>query len=157
MVDKEVPFTLVEIEPKEKFAKFIGDSEGIFLSSVADFRECSEVMMPDTYRFAKWLKKNKPDLNIEIDKCENVIDLKSVEIWLPLIFLATNVVLPLFLNLVYDYLKSVFRGKLSEDDSKVHFRVIYKEKDKFKEFKYNGPVEGLKNIKQFDINDFMNE
>lgn len=157
MDEKNIPFTLAEVEPSEKCAEFIKKSQGIFLSSEHDFREGQEVLKPDTYRFAKWLKQNKPDLSVEIDKCENVIDLKSVEIWLPLIFLATSVALPLFLSFVYDYLKSAVRGKLSKDKSKVHLKVIYKDEEKFKEFKYDGSVEGLKKIKQFDINDFMNE
>lgn len=159
MNEKNDPVTVTEIEPTEKDLDFIENSEGIFLSSEDGFREGQAVLRPETYRFAKWLRQNKPELNVEIDKCENVIDLKSVEIWVPLVFLAKNVALPLFLSCVYDFLKSVVKGRLSEDKPVAHLRVVYKDKDKdkFKEFKYDGPVEGLNKIKQFDIENFMNE
>ncbi|MGB7582841.1 MAG: hypothetical protein WBL85_10400 [Sedimentisphaerales bacterium] len=156
MENEKKLFTLAEIEPAKECKEFIENSNGIFLSAEDNFRKGHEVLKPDTYRFAKWLRQNKSEISVKISSCENVIDLKSSEIWLPMVFLATNVALPLFLNFVYDYLKSMVRGDLSKDDPKAHLNVIYKDKGKFKKFEYNGPVEGLKKIKQFDINDFIN-
>jgi hypothetical protein len=154
-LNKEDEFILKDIEPSTSCVNFIENSKGVFLSSEHDFRKGKEVLKQDTFQFAKWLRQNNSEINVEIAKCENIIDLKSHEIWIPLIFLANSVALPLFLNVVYDYLKFVFRSNLSGDASKVHLKIIYKDKEKFKELDYNGSVEGLEKIKKSAINNFM--
>lgn len=145
------------IEPTNNCIDFIEKSSGIFLASEDHFRKAHTVLKPETYPLAKWLSKNNPGLKVEIEKCGNTIDLKSEEIWIPLVFLANNVSLPLFLSATYDYLKWRIRGALSKEIPTVHMQVILKHKDNYKEFRYNGPVEGLDKIKKFDINKFMND
>lgn len=145
------------IEPTDKFVDFIGKSSGVFFASEDDFREGHTVLKPDTYSLAKWLSQNRPELKVEIDKCDNTIDLNSEEIWIPLAILASDIALPLFLSAVYDYLKWRVRGALSEEVPTVHIRVISKNKDNYKEFKYNGPVDGLSKLKKIDVNELMND
>ena len=145
-------FTLKEIEPTQECKEFIENSKGIFLSAEEDFRKDHEVLKPETYNFAKWFKQYKPEIPIKISQCENIVDLRSDEIWLPLYFLATDISLPLFLNFIYDYLKVMLRGSLAKDKPIAHLNVIYKEKDKFINVQYDGHIEGLKKINKIDIN-----
>ncbi|MEN6385641.1 MAG: hypothetical protein ABFD79_10635 [Phycisphaerales bacterium] len=154
-MEKKDNYTLEEIEPSQNCLDFIENSEGVFLSAEKNFRKENEVLKQDTFKFAKWMRQNKPEIKVEIEKCNNIINLRSHEVWIPLIFLGTNVALPLFLNAVYDYLKFVFRGNLSEDSSRVHLKVIYKDKEKYKELDYNGSLEGFEKIKKSTIDSIV--
>lgn len=143
-------------EPKD-FTEFIKGEYDILLMPEDDFRKGHRVLKPEAYKLAKWTMKNRPEIKISVLECEEKIDLKSEEIWLPLIYISQSVTLPLALNTIYDYLKFRIKGLLNKETPNVHLDIICKESDKTKKISYNGPVSGLDKFKDFDINKFMED
>ncbi|MDF3860460.1 hypothetical protein P3W70_19055 [Achromobacter denitrificans] len=110
--------------------------------------------------FAKWLKQERPELPISLPISSPKISLHGADIWLPLIYLASDVAMPIFLNLVSSYLFDKFRGNLEQDRPKVHFSVIYQSKNDevTKRLEFSGDNEALKElIRRFDMNNFFDE
>ncbi len=115
------------------------------------------VVLPETYNFAKWIRKNRKDINIDVLPSKGVQHLRSSDFWMPIVLLASDVSLQVYLGLVTSYLYDVIRGALKHDKATVHVEAIYKDsKGTIKKFSYSGSVEGLgKTIKKIDINKFM--
>jgi hypothetical protein len=111
---------------------------------------------PETYNFAKWVKKHRQDVSIQVAKAKGTTALKSSDFWLPLVFLASDVTLQIYLNIVSSYVYDMARGALKHDKGAVHLAAIYHDtaSGKMKRFKYKGSVKGLETIK-FDANKFL--
>src|SRR5688500_4492517 len=73
--------------------------------------ETGAVLKPDTGDFVKWLKSAEPTLTVEVDPAKTLV-LHSNEIWIPLAFLAKDIALPVYLNLVSSYLYARFKNAL---------------------------------------------
>jgi len=95
--------------------------------------------------FAKWLHINKPEISVKVDSSPSLA-LHAHDIWFALVFLASDITLPIFLNLVASYVYDQLKGALHNDKSNVHFSVVYKDgkSSKMKKMNYDGPVDGLK-------------
>jgi hypothetical protein len=147
------------IETPIGFVDFYERSSGILCLSEEKFRDYEgPVLKPDTFRFAKWVKQNHSKVNIDVQEAEARADLRSNDFWLPLVFLASDVSLQVYLNLVANYIYDMARGALKHDKKSVHLRVIHKnaETNETREFSYDGSVDGLKAcIKKIDINRLM--
>lgn len=143
-------------EPKD-FTEFLKGEDDILLMPEDGFREGHRVLKPEAYRLAKWARQNRAEIKIGVLECEEKIDLKSEEIWLPLIFISQSIALPLALNTIYDYLKFRIKGFLNKEKPKVHLNIICKEGEKTKKISYDGPVSGLEKFKDLDINKFMED
>jgi hypothetical protein len=79
------------------------------------------------------------------------ISINSADLWLPVIWIGTNVVLPLALNAFYDFVKSKIGNK--DDNNRVHVTIKHKNKtSKHTDvLKYNGNGNGLKTaLKSFE-------
>jgi len=118
------------------------------------------IMKADAGNFAKWMRKTKPDLKIDLRKADGKLILRSSDLWLPLAYLASNVALPMYLNLVTSYLYDRMRGALRGEKSRVHLDAIYEDKQDgvVKKFCFEGDIDGLeKIIKKFDLNKFLDK
>jgi len=107
----------------------------------------------DAGDFAKWLRTNEPSITLEIKSAEHRIVLRSHDIWLPLIYIAENITLPIILGLVSSYVYDRCKGALKGDKCDVHLKIAYKDKKtkSVKILRYNGNVDGLqKVVKQID-------
>ncbi|MCR1770876.1 hypothetical protein [Burkholderia glumae] len=110
--------------------------------------------------FAKWLKQQRPELPISLPISSPRITLHSVDVWLPLIYLSSDVAMPVLLNLVSNYLYDKLKGKLPQDRPKVHLSVMYQNKrdGTTKRFEFSGDDDSLsKAIKRFDLDNFFDE
>jgi len=125
------------------------------------YGECKGlVMKADAGDFAKWLRRTKPELGVELRKAEGKLMLRSSDWWLPLAFLATDVALPIYLNLVANYIYDRMKGALRGEKSRVHMEAVYEDKQDgvVKKFRFEGDVDGLeKAIKRFNLNKFMDK
>ncbi|HBF5318326.1 TPA: hypothetical protein KOQ46_002290 [Clostridioides difficile] len=104
--------------------------------------------------FYKYCKSRNFEQNIDILADENikVRALHSFDIWMPLIFIATNILLPIAVNIVSDYIIEKRKGREDEPcDIDVTFKV--KHGDDFKELHYKGSAETFKEkFEKIDIN-----
>lgn len=128
--------------------------------------KCSDILiMPYKYNedfyfadeavsFYKYCKSKNLEENVDILADENikVRSLHSFDIWMPLIFVATNIVLPIAVNIVSDYIREKRKGREEEPcDVDITFKV--KRGDDFKELHYKGSAEAFKdNFEKIDIN-----
>jgi len=117
--------------------------------------DCSE-----SPTFLKWLKANKPAIFVK--KCEGVplTSLHSNEIWMPIVFLANDIALPVYLNLVSSYVYERCRGGLKSDVNRVHITAEYENSETGvkKRFTFSGDLNALqKAIKKVDVNEILRE
>jgi len=140
----------------------------VFLSAVGGIRVLPHesfrgfkgyVHQPEAYRLAKWLQQNEPEISVTIEDAP-VVDLRSEEYWLPIVFLATDVTLPFYLNVAANYVYDMARGALKRDQTVVHLEAVHQDRKtgKTKRFTYSGPVDGLKAcVKKFDPGSVMKD
>ncbi|MEI6153675.1 MAG: hypothetical protein WCQ90_06280 [Deltaproteobacteria bacterium] len=158
--DKETCEVII-VDDGSKYRAFLESSSADISFVPEQYRECKGfVMKADGGNFAKWLHQTKPELTIELPKSDGKLVLRSSDLWLPLAFLASNVALPIYLNLVASYLYDRIRGALRGEKPRVHMEAVYEDKHDgiVKSFRFEGDVDELeKAIKKFDLNKFMDK
>jgi hypothetical protein len=161
------------LEPKEvvevitvsgdpEFERFIEtDARGLTIvpEPWKDYPE--PVLPPDAGDFAKWLRANATSVSVRVAETDKRLVLHSAEIWLGLAFLASDVSVQIYLNMVANYLYDRLKGALKGETSRVHFSVEYEETPNggvIKRFNFAGDVDALKKvIKRFDLNRFLDD
>ncbi|TDX29368.1 hypothetical protein DFO67_10744 [Modicisalibacter xianhensis] len=159
-LEPENKYSLLELEDSEILNEIPIASEGITVLPES-YREVDGLIVKaDAGDFTKWIKLNAPEVEIMASEGHSKLALRSGDYWLPLVFLASDVSLPLYLNIVSNYLYEKMRGALRGDKARVHLSAVYEDKKegKFKRFDFDGDAELLKSaIKKFDLNAFMDE
>lgn len=110
--------------------------------------------------FAKWMKLTNSQINVSLKPANQRIVLRSGDYWLPLVFLAQDVTLPVYLNLVASYIYDRMRGTLKGENPTVRLKAEYHDKKHgvTKLFVFEGDSQALADtIKKFDINQFMDQ
>lgn len=81
------------IDDNHEFIAFIGKNPKGILCVPEKVTEKSpyNIVMPQTYDFAKWIRKNKKDIIINVAPSEGVKSLHSNDFWMPIVFLASDV------------------------------------------------------------------
>lgn len=152
---------IVAVDDDKDFRKFLTSTPQGITFMPEKYQGCEDlVMKADAGDFAKWLKKNKPGLNVEVRKADKKLVLRSSDFWLPLVFLASDIALPVYLNLVSSYIYDRMKGALSGEKGRVHLKVVYQDKENniTKKFTFEGNVDGLqKVINKFNLNKFMDK
>ncbi|RIJ90511.1 MAG: hypothetical protein DCC43_14820, partial [Candidatus Brocadia sp.] len=102
---------VVIVDDDKEFRNFLNSSLSGILITPEKYQGCEGlVLKPDAGDFSKWLRKNKPELNVEVRKADKRLVLKSSDFWLPFVFLAQDVALPFYLNLVTNYVYDRMKG-----------------------------------------------
>ncbi len=152
---------LVDLEADEEFRSYIATSPGGIAFVAEPYGDSATLVVKgDTGDFAKWLGETAPTLKVSLPTMPNRLVLQNEEIWLPLVFLSSDVTLPVFLNMVSSYLYERMKGMLRGEQPRVNLRVVCEDKPsgKIKQFEYSGDAETLKaTIKKFDLNNFLDE
>ncbi len=120
----------------------------------------SPIMKSVAGDFRKWMDSSYPEVNVEVQEAGEILLLRSGDIWMPMVYLASDVVLPTFLKYVANYLFYRWRGSLKGEENRVHFKVMYEDQGSgiVKEFNFEGGPDALaKTIKKFDANRFFDE
>src|SRR4029450_9456954 len=105
--------------------------------------------------FATGSSRNAPSLPVEVPPSEHRLVLRSGDYWLPLAFLASDVALPVYLNLVASYIYEKMKGVLKGDRARVRFSAVYEDRGVLKRFDFDGDQDALKTaIKKLDPNEF---
>lgn len=104
-------------------------------------------LRPDAGDFAKWLRQNHPNLDVDLPEA-NCLVLRSAEIWLPLVILATDIGLPIYLNMVSSYLYERARGLIGNEQSRVDLRVEYRDGELTKRLSFRGSADELAKLSE---------
>jgi len=108
--------------------------------------------------FAKWIRENHPSVRVTVPVDAPRILLRGADIWLPLVYLATDASAQVFLNMVANYLYDRSKGLLKNDQPRIHFTVEYEDRTAgiTKRLEFSGDAESLGKItKRFDPNNFL--
>lgn len=114
----------------------------------------------DAGDFAKWLKQEHSSVSAEFPASAPKVVLRSGDVWLPLVYLASDTSLQIFLNIAANYLYDKAKGALKSDQPRIHLSVVYQDKTlgKTKKFEFAGDAEALgRAIKRFDLNNFFDD
>jgi len=118
-----------------------------------------EVVPSDTGDFLKWLRSTHPTMNVSVPEAKRLI-LRSHDLWFPLVYLATEVSLPIYLNLVSNYLYDRARGALRKEEPVVHLQIehIDGRDGSVRRFTFDGNSEALRAvIKKIDVEHLFND
>lgn len=150
----------IENDSTESFAKFLAENDhrGITIVPEIDRDGQSLVLPPEASDFAKWIRQRPVDVPVQTLSADGHAIRRSAEIWLPLVFLASDVTLAVYLNLVSSYLYDVLRGRLKGDKDRVHLSASYVDNEAgiAKRFNFVGDVESFHKIStKFNANKFF--
>lgn len=160
------------LEPRDRV-------EVVTVEDASDFREFQAraprgvTIVPETFGdpprlavrdsagdFVKWAKQNAPTVSVEMRQPADRLVLRSADHWLPLAFLASDVSVQFYLNLVANYVYDKLKGSLKGDNIRVRFSVVYEESETgaIKRFDFEGDEQALaKTVKRFDLNRFLDD
>lgn len=140
-----------------KYAKEFGVKSGLPTNGIVllpldkggNGKSC--LFMSETYNLLKWVKyKSGIKQNISVLEVEKqyVTEFRSSEVWFPLVYLFSDVSLPLYLGVVANYLYDRMKGTLIFDKPNVKVEVIVEKKPNktYKKFFFEGSGEELINI-----------
>lgn len=133
---------------------------GIRLIAEEQYGGSPTSLKADSGDFAKWIHQRNPSLEILIPQGVPKIALHAADVWLPLIQLAADTSMQIFLNMAASYLYDRSKGALKNDTPRIHMSVIYQDKaqGKMKKFEFSGDHEALaKAIKRFDLDNFFRD
>lgn len=152
---------LITIEDDTAFRAFAAKNPSGLEMLAEEYGETKQVVLkPDAGDFAKWLRAYDPSVKVALNTKAPILVLRSSDVWLAFAFLANDIALPIYLNLVASYLYEKMKGTLKGETTRVHLCAEYEDKvhGKIKQFSFEGDVEALqKAIKQFDLNKFFDE
>ena len=80
------------------------------------------------------------------------------DFWMPIVILASDISVRVFLGLVSSYIYDSIKGALKHDKADVHVQAYYKETPDgiTKKFSYNGSVKGFDKVaEKFKLNKFL--
>jgi hypothetical protein len=133
-----------EARPSEKSQAFLATGRGLRIVPEPYGEVDSDVLKPDTGDFTKWLRATHPDLRVEVPAARKLV-LHSNEIWLPLVLLASDVTLVMYLNVVSNYVYDRMKGAIRGHKARVHCSAEYvdAESGTVKRFDFSGDHESL--------------
>lgn len=142
-----------------EFINFFETSNGIKMVPEFYKDRDEKFLQRDGGSFAKWIYKNHNEIKIEYDPNVKKISLNNSEYWLPLVFLASDTSIQIYIGLVVNFVYDKLKGALSteKDAAKVNFSVEYKEKGVHKKITYSGDIKGLEKFRKIDINEIMSK
>ncbi|MDE7353370.1 MAG: hypothetical protein K2O06_10010 [Acetatifactor sp.] len=108
----------------------------------------------ETINFLKFCKQNDSEHNYDIlaDGDIKVRSLHSFDIWLPIIWIANNVLLPMAINMVCNYIWEKRKGH-EKEETQVDVTFIVKSKGMEKSIHFIGDADTFKNkFEKIDLN-----
>jgi len=152
---------LVAVDDDSAFKNYLGSDPSGFAVVPEKYPDCEGHVLPSgSGDFAKWVKRNAPEIKVQVNKADKHLMLRSGEYWLALVFLASDVTIPVYLNIVANYLYDKMKGTLKGEKDRVHLSAIYEDKKEgvSKRFNFEGDSDSLqKAITKFKLNEFMDD
>jgi hypothetical protein len=149
------------IKDDPDFKAYIDSKPSGFKIISREYPDCEgKVLYSDTGDFSKWVRKFHPNVTVETQKADKKLLLRSGDYWLPLVFLSSDITLPIYLNMVANYLYEKMKGALKGEKARVHLSAMYENTSDgiIKKFEFEGDVDTLqKAITKFNLNKFLEE
>lgn len=125
-----------------------------FIAFPSKNRDNSYYYAQETVNFIKYCRKNDPGHTYEIltGGDVNVLSLNSFDIWMPVIWVGTNVLLPFAVSIAASYIYDKMKGHENENNQ-VDITFIVKIKGKNKSLHYKGDAKTFeKKFSKIDLN-----
>ena len=136
------------------------DTENIMILPQRANLEILEFMYAEeTTDFVKYSRSEEQKiLTVKVDETIKIIGLHSSTLWLPVIFIAEKILLPIAIKLLCGYINKKI-GNCSKSEQEVHLEMTTKdEKGIYKTFNYTGDAESLENIlNKVDVSKFFSD
>jgi len=146
------------LDEMQDFKNYLDSNPSGFKIVATEYPDCAGlVLYSETGNFHKWVRRNKPGIHIEVQQADKRLTLRSGEYWLPLVFLANDVTLQIYLGIVANYLYDMMKGALKGEKQRVHLTAIFESNPEgtFKKFSFEGDIESLeKAITKFNLKKF---
>lgn len=129
-------------------------SEVNFLAVPARYSENEYYFAQETIDFLKFCRQHSSEYNFDIlaDDNAKIRSLHSFDIWMPIIYIAEMVLLPIAINLVSEYINDKLKGR-EKEDAQVEMTFIVKRIDEEKTIHYSGDAKTFKKtFEKIDIN-----
>jgi len=140
------------------FLAFAANGKGIMIAPQSYGEPSRKVLFPEANRFAKWMKAQHSDVQVQIARDYPALDLRGNDVWMPLVYLAGRIALPVFLNIVSNYLYDRLKGKLKGDRPIIHLDVRYIDMQSRtgKSLKFKGDIQAFeRTMKQLSDNNLL--
>lgn len=108
----------------------------------------------ETIDFIKYCRENTQEYSFDIlsDDDIQVRSLHSFDIWMPIIWVASNVILPIAINMVSSYINEKLKGRETEG-AKVDVTFLVKSSTEEKSIHYSGDAKTFKkSFEKIDLN-----
>lgn len=125
-----------------------------FLVVPSKHKEKEYYFAQESISFVKFCRQNniKNSIDLLADSDIQIRSLHSFDIWMPIIWIAEFVLLPIAINLVSDYIKDKIKGR-EKEEAKVDVTFIVKRKNEEKTIHYSGDAKTFKeSFEKIDLN-----
>lgn len=125
-----------------------------FLVVPSKHKENDYYFAQESISFIKFCRQNNTEKSIDLlaDSDIQIRSLHSFDIWMPVIWVAEFVLLPIAINLVSDYIKDKLKGR-EKEEAKVDVTFIVKCEDEEKNLHYSGDAKTFKeSFEKIDLN-----
>lgn len=95
--------------------------------------------------FVKFCRSQNADVEILSTDDFKVLDLHSFDIWMPIIYVAQEILLPLAISLVANFISSKKKGR-EHEKAKINVDIVYKKGKKEVDIHYNGDADTFKEV-----------
>jgi len=148
---------IVNIQPSNELENFYTKCSG-FKIVPTTYNGSEELFLQrDSGKFAKWIKNNHSEINIDYNPNIKKISLHNNDFWLPLVYLSSDTSIQIYLglvvNFVYDNLKGALKGETKK--AKINLTIESKVGEDYKRLEYSGDIEGLEKLTKFNTNKFF--
>ncbi len=162
LVQSHLVTSVVEVADDAAYRQFFGNlATGLALLPEPVGQDGTVGLKSDYGDFLKWLTVTHPRVALTLPPSESPkVVLRSADIWLPLVCLASDTSVQIFLNMAASYLYDCSKSALKGDAPRVHLSVVYEDRQagKTKRLNFTGNADELnKVIKKFDPNNFFSD
>ena len=125
-----------------------------FLVVPSKYKENEYYFAQESINFVKFCRQNNTENSIDLlaDSDIKMRSLHSFDIWMPVIWVAKYILLPIAINLVSDYINDKLKGR-EKEESKVDVTFIVKREGEEKTIHYSGDAKTFKeSFEKIDLN-----
>lgn len=125
-----------------------------FLVLPSKYSENEYLFAQESIEFIKFCRKKNTENSIDLlaDSDIRIRSLHSFDIWMPVIWIAKFILLPIAINLVSDYICEKIKGR-EKEDAKVDVTFVVKRDGEEKTLHYSGDAKAFKkSFEKIDLN-----
>ena len=133
----------------------LDDTEVLVLPYPSLYGDSKYYFAPEAINFVKFCKNENGGLKTDILADEDKIEVRSLhshDIWMPIILIGSNIILPTVIGIVSNYIYDRMKGREKEDCT-VKVSFIINDGEKAKQLNYEGDAKTFKeSFEKIDIN-----